>query len=245
MLAITDIVVIVLLIIMAANGAYQGFLRSLVGPLALILSLMTSVLVYFNTKSFSTGFLIAVLGPFFYGWVIVTLLKKWLNAEEAPRLSITSRVGGQVVNVVWGSIVIFITIAFLAFFPFNRFDLPGVSKDVHRSFSFRLIKPIFTNKTKTYVPPTILTDCESGICSASDKQMQTFADDPEVQAIANDPRMQNLLNDPAIQKAVENKDYRAILANPAVNELGKDPQFLIKVIKLYPKVQQNFAPEDK
>jgi hypothetical protein len=237
MLAITDIIVIVLLVILAANGAYQGLLRSLVGPVALLISLLLSVFVYFSTKSFSASFLTAVLGPFFFAWIIVSALKRWLNSEESPRLSIVSRVGGQVVNVVWGSIVIFLTIAFLAFFPFNRFDLPGVSKDIHRSFCYRLIEPMFINKALNYEKPLNPADCEAGLCSASEKDLEALAADPQIQAILNDPRVQRLYNDPAAQIAIKNKDYRAILDNPAIRELSQDPRFLIQALKVYPKIQ--------
>jgi hypothetical protein len=237
MLTITDMTVIVLLVILAANGAYQGLLRSLVGPVALIISLILTGFVYLSTKSFSATFLTAILSPFFFAWIIVSALKKWLNSEEAPRLSIVSRVGGQIVNVVWGSIVIFVTIAFLAFFPFNRFDLAGVSKDVHRSVSFRLIEPMFIDKALHYEPRPDPATCEAGLCSTSEQDLQALASDPQIQAIMNDPRVQRLQNDPDAQKAMENRDYGALVNNPTIRELTMDPQFLIKALKAYPKIQ--------
>jgi|GEM_PF-2515941 len=246
MFATTDIVVIILLIIMAANGAYQGLLRSLVGPVALIISLILSVLIYISTKNFIATFLTGVLGPFFLGWIIVSALKHWLNSDEAPRLSIVSRVGGQIVNLVWGSIVIFLTIAFLAFFPFNRYELAGVSKDVRRSASFRLIEPMFIDKALHSAPLPDPAACEAGLCAAGVQDMQTLTADPQIQAIMNDPRVQKLQEDPDAQKAMENRDFAALVNNPVIQELTMDPQFLMKALKAYPKIQalKNLQPSE-
>jgi hypothetical protein len=218
----------------------------LVGPTALILSLITSIFVYLGTKNFSASFLTAVVGPFFFGWIAVTLLKKWLNSEEAPRLSIVSRVGGQVVNILWGSVVAFAVVAFLAFFPFDRFDLAGVSKDVRRSISFHLIKPVLIKKFGNYESAGNLSSCRTNLCSASPDDLEDLSADPQIQAIMNDPRLQNLINDPAVQQAAEKGDYRPILSSPVMRELSQDPEFLIKAIKAYPKIQQGLSkPSDQ
>jgi hypothetical protein len=237
MLAITDIIVIVLLIILAANGAYQGLLRSLVGPVSLILSLLTGILLYLSTKLFSAAFLCVVLGPFFYGWILVTLLKKWLNPDDAPRLSMLSRVGGQVVNLAWGGLISLVTVAFLAFFPFNRFDLGGVSKDVRRSLTFRMIEPLFISGALSNNKPINPYGCITDLCSVNEESAEKLLADPNVLAIMSDPRIQKLQNDPETQKALETRDYRAILASPVVRELSQDPKFLIQVLKVYPKIQ--------
>jgi hypothetical protein len=246
MLAMTDIVIIVLLIIMAANGAYQGFLRSLVGPVSIIISLILTGFIYLGTKNFVATFLTAVLGPFFFGWIIVTALKKWLNCDEAPRLSIISRVGGQIVNLVWGSVVIFLAVAFFAFFPFNQYELAGVSKDVRHSFAFRLIEPIFIDKALHATPLPDPGACDTGLCNVSEQTMETFTADPQIQAIMNDPRVQKLQEDPDAQKAMENKDYAALVNNPVIQELTMDPQFLMKALKAYPKIQalKNLQPSE-
>jgi hypothetical protein len=244
MVTFTDVAVIVFLVILAANGAYQGLLRSLVGPVSLLLSLATSVVVYFVTKSFSATFLTTVLSPLFYGWAIVVLIKKFLNPNESPELSMVSRVMGQVVNLVWGSLLVFVAVAFLAFFPFDRFDLAGVSKDVRRSFTYRLVEPVFLNKLIAKATAPAPLTCAADLCSAPEADLQTLSNDPDIQTIMNDPRIQKMMDDPAAQKAIEAQDFSAILGNPAVQELTQDPQFIIKAIKAYPKIQQLKAAAD-
>jgi hypothetical protein len=243
-MTITDITVIVLLVISAANGAHQGFIRSLVGPTALVISLIASIFVYLATKNFSAAFLTALLGPFFLAWIIVTIIKKCLNTDAAPQVSAISRIGGQAVNLIWGSIAILLTVAFLAFFPFDRFDLPGISKDIRRSFTFRIVQPLFLNKaldkgTASAAPSGCLTD----FCSTSEEDLQKLSADPAIQAIMTDPRIQKLQEDSALQKAIETRDYGAIINNPTVRELTQDPQFLLKAFKAYPKIQQLQAVE--
>jgi hypothetical protein len=238
MLTITDMTVIALLVILAVNGAHQGFIRALVGPVSLTISLVASIFVYLGTKNFSASFLTAALGPFFFAWIIVTLLKKWLNSDEAPRVSLASRLGGQAVNIIWGSLLILLTISFLAFFPFNSFDLPGVSKDIRHSFTFRIVQPIFINSAIAKGEAAAVPDCETGLCSTSEQEMQTLASDPNIMAIMNDPRVQKMINDPTVQNAMKAKDYRAIMGNPAIRELSQDPQFLLKALKAFPKIQR-------
>jgi hypothetical protein len=234
---VTDIAVIIFLLLLAANGAYQGFLRSLVGPASLIISLIAGALVYFNTRNFSASFLIAVLGPFFFAWIIVSALKSWLNPYDEPKLSLVSRILGQLVNLAWGIGVVIFLVAFLAFFPFNQFDLGGVTKDVRKSLSYSLITPIFANSPFDTTPRKS-TGCLLDTCSAKEEDVQALASDKEIQAIANDPRIQKMMADPDIRTAAQKQDIKTLLTNPAMRELMNDPAFLIKALKAYPKIQK-------
>jgi hypothetical protein len=235
MLAVTDIAVITILVILAANGAYQGFVRSLIGPVALVLSLVVSGFVYLATKSFSLSFLIGIIGPFFFAWVITAGLSKFIHPADVPQLTMISRVMGQLVNLAWGSVVMGFLVAFLAMFPFEQYQLYGVSKDVRQSYSYRVVLPVLSGGR--IQPPPAQTNCSLGVCSASPDDLQALADDKEIQEIMNDPRMQALINDPAVQKAAETQNVQALLRNPSIQALTQDPAFLFKVMKVYPKIR--------
>ena len=236
-MTITDAIVITLLLLLTAKGAYQGFLRSLITPLAIILSLIPGLLYFFGMGNFKLSLLIAVIGPFLISRLILFILRILTGTDQAPEPGLLSRMAGQAVSFVWGAIVLLFVIAVLSLFPFERFELGGITREVLRSKTFQIIEPTLIRHG---VNPRGNKDC-SGSCDAREKAAEKLASDKDIAQMIADPRVQKLISDPVIQAAINRQDMAALLSNPAIRELAADPHFLIKALKAYPKIRSQMS----
>ncbi|MBF0593459.1 MAG: hypothetical protein HQL22_00670 [Candidatus Omnitrophica bacterium] len=235
-MAVTDIIAIIFLVIMAANGTYQGFMRSLAGPVSFLLGLGLGCGYYLLSHDFRGGWIIGIITPFLICWLINRILRERFNPYVDPQLSLLSRLSGQLLSLSWGIIVVGALVGFLSFFPFEKFELENAGRDVQRSATLALIKPILAKKNLLpSSPPT--KSCLNDMCSMSEEDNKTLSSQDEIQTVINDPRVQKLINDPAAVQAIKDRNFTAIMSNPTIKELEKDPGFIAKVLKAYPKIQ--------
>ena len=236
-MTITDIIVILFLLLQVINGTYQGFLRSLIGPAALLTSMALSWSYYIHWHNFILTCLISIIGPFLISWLIKAVLQLWISPGNSQEPTLISRLLGQTVCLAWGGALAAVTVALLCVFPFNKFELDNIGKDVHRSYTATLIKPILVSKgiLPADRPPS---ECQGDACKLRENNEKTLAADARVQDIMNDPRIQKLINDPEASAAIQSRDIRRILSNPTIKELSNDPDFVIKAMQLYPDIQK-------
>ena len=200
----TDATILIILAIIIANGAHQGFLRSLGGPLSLLIGLILGTTGYILTKNILSGLLIGILATFLLTWLINSVIRARFS-DTSSRLTIIGRIAGGTINLLWGGSILFLFLLILTLIPLKRFGLISFAQDMDRSFTYTTIAKMLSS-----LPP-------------SKKQI-----DP---ALANDPRIQNLLNDPAIHQSAEIRDFRQLLANPTVAAVTKDPSLLLKLFQ--------------
>jgi hypothetical protein len=204
MLTWTDATLLIVLTIIIANGAHQGFLCSLGGPLSLLIGLILGTTCYILTKNILSGLLVGILSTFLLTWLINSIIRARFS-DTSSRLTVIGRIAGGAINLLWGGSILFFFLLILTLVPLKRFGLTPFAQDMDRSFTYTTIAKIISNRTP------------------SKKQI-----DP---ALANDPRIKNLLNDPAIHQAAEIRDFRQLFANPVVAAVTKDPALLLKLLQ--------------
>ncbi|MBF0387930.1 MAG: CvpA family protein [Candidatus Omnitrophica bacterium] len=236
-MAITDLAIFIFLAILVFSGARQGFARSVVQPVALIISFTSCWTIYLQTHNFNAALMIGILGPFILSWLMdlgLNYLKK-INPEQ--QLSTISRLGGISVGLIWGGAMVFIAVALMSLLPFKDLELENVGKDFNRSVSRALIRPVLVKQgllpsSKAQAP------CPSDLCSMDASAATALAASPDIQELTNDPLVQKLLKDPEAMAAMKSQNIGKILTNPVINEMKSNPQFILKMMRLYPKVQE-------
>jgi hypothetical protein len=149
---------------------------------------------------------------------------------------ILSRLGGSAVNLAWGGSTLVLTLLFLTMLPLKEFGLNGLRRDMNASYSYRLLeRAVFGIKKPPSKPQQEEISCPA--CAVSKAEQDALVADDDVQALLNDERVQKMIADPAIKAAADKKDFAKLLTNPAIMELAKDPAFLAKFLKAYPKIR--------
>jgi hypothetical protein len=218
----TDILVLITLIFFMHRGASQGFLYSLLGPLSLLVAAAASAYYYNSTKQVIPALCIGIFLPFvLHGLWVLGLRTSGILSGEKQHPTATSSMLGAAVSGIWAMIFLLPVIFIIGITP----PVPGlgrVKKDVTISQTFVTIQPLLGKWLQGQTPPSPTGP----------------APEPAL-ALADDPRMQSVMQDPEIIKAVQEKNYSALLANPKMMEMARDPEFMKKVLSAYSQFMQN------
>jgi hypothetical protein len=236
-MAVTDIIVLVYLGLMGVIGGAKGFWRTLAGPMALIVCLGIAWIVWKTTHHAFISGAIALVGPYLLSWLINQGLRRWLKPDTDPVLSFISMLSGSLMNMTLAVLFLLPVAVLLTVFPFNRFELENAGRDAARSVTLKLVKPILVDKGILPADPSPAL-CLGDICRMTPATNQTLADDPEVKAIISDPRIQKLMNDPKTMEDFQGRNIAALMQNPVIAELRSDPDFMLKAMKAYPRIQK-------
>lgn len=234
MLTWTDVIVITILVVLAANGSYQGLLRSLIGPFCFIVASAVGYAVYLFSRSIALALLIALLGPFLLTWIGNSILRAKLGDYAAE--GFISRVLGAIFNTLWGGSILLTILLLLTIAPLKRVGLDGLRKDMNASSTYRFLEKIVVGRIDLKPKPSG-PECPTGLCSMTKTDVDALSEDKELQSIADDPRVQKLVNDPELREAIEKQNIGKLMTNPAILQLSADPAFLAKVLKAYPKIK--------
>ena len=218
-----DAAIVLLLVFFIWRGAARGFLQSLIGPLAFIVATAGAVFYYHSTKNIWISLGIGLAGPFLLHFALAFILRSFGFLSGGPgKPSFLSGLLGALITALWGMSLVLPVIVLLGF-------LPGTGPYTKGSLICAAAKPL----TKFIIPPV------SGAKTASPSPAApTSSAANPLQAIAGDPRMQALLKDPAIVKAVEEKNYPALLSNPKILEIAQDPAFVQKLLAAWAQTQK-------
>lgn len=223
----TDIATLCVLMFLLWRGCRRGFVRSLLGPLAFFIGTMTAFYYYGMSTNLILSLIIGLVTPF----VLYRVFRFFLD-------QFNSRAGGQVdpgpisglagaaVTAAWGMSLTFPVVILLTYLPPLNPTMAAIRKDAAGSQTFTMIKAA----TIAFKMPLTIP---SGTHAAS-----AAAGNTPLQALANDPKIQDLLKDPDVIKAVEEKNYAALMSNPKFVNIAKDPAFMQKFLAAYAAQQQ-------
>jgi uncharacterized membrane protein required for colicin V production len=231
----TDIIVFTILAILAGNGTYQGFLRSLVGPGSFVIASAVGYHVFLVTHQFMVGLFLAVLGPLLLTWGVNSFIKIKLG-DKPTTLTFISRIGGAIINLLWGGSILLLTLLMVTMLPLKQTGLDAIKKDMEASFTYRALEKVIVGK-KQVVKNITPQDCLNGLCSLTAEDLADLQSDKDIQDLMNDPRIQKIINDPELRDAAERRDIPGLLKSPAMMELSQDPALIAKFFKVYPKIK--------
>jgi uncharacterized membrane protein required for colicin V production len=228
-MTITDSIVFCLTIFFIIRGASRGFMKSLLGPISIIVATALSILYYNVTKNMMISLLIGVFGPFLLSFILQFLLQSWAvftNTQIKPNF--LSRLSGSIITLAWGWVFIIFTLILLSLLPIWNKSLKALHKDVLGSASYSFAKPL---GDIFFIPPKQSTEATP-----------TVATNTDVKSLADDPRFQKILQDPDIQAEINAHDFVKLMSNPKMMELTReimnDPVTMKKVLSIYSSQKQ-------
>jgi uncharacterized membrane protein required for colicin V production len=231
----TDIVVILILVILACNGTYQGFLRTLVGPGCFLLASAVGYQIYAISHQPMVGVFIALAGPLILTWGLNSFIRAKLG-DRPTNLTLTSQLSGAFINLVWGGSILLLSLLMITMIPFNQTGLNAVKNDMQKSYTYRALEKVIVGK-KFEKKKACSADSPTGACSLTDTDIEALQSDKDIQDLMNDPRIQKILNNPELRTAAEKKDIAALMKSSAMLDLAQDPELIGKFFKVYPKIK--------
>jgi uncharacterized membrane protein required for colicin V production len=223
-MTITDFIAIVLSVYLLALGSARGFMRSLLGPAALILATMAGIFYYQLTRDLIMSLVIGLLGPILLHLLLKFLLKTFAratNTDTGP--GFLSSVGGSLLTFAWGGVFMVLTLILLALLPAKIAPWTTLHHDITTSISYTSTAPWIDK----FFP--VLQKNPSAAANTSST--------PDAQSLAQDPRFQKILQDPETQKEINNHDMGKLMTNPKImaltQQIMSDPEMIKKVMAAY------------
>lgn len=238
MTAVTDSVVLALLLYFIYRGWSQGITRTLLGPVAFLLSCVIAVIYYSKNHNLFMALAIGILGPWILTILFSLALNVWHRSVSAGKLlSYASRGWGAGISLVWGSIHLLLILLFIVLFPGNARWLEGIRQDIFKSRTYSLVD----QWTRHLVPRKTLDIRAVSHVLRDPDQLQNIQSSQEYKAVLEDKTIQELLTDEGIAADIKDKDFVQLMANPKIQALLENPELLQKILDLNVKIMEQGA----
>ncbi|MBI3617764.1 MAG: CvpA family protein [Candidatus Omnitrophica bacterium] len=243
MFSITDSIVLALTLYFLYRGWSQGLLRTLAGPIALIVGCLGAFIYYAQTRNIIVAFIISIAAPLILNIFFSLALAVWhkMTKTENP-ISPLSRFLGASICALWGGINILLFIVLVALIPLNTSWIERIRQDIFNSVTYSLAD----QWTKRLVPGKSIDIRSVSQVLKNPEQMQNLQSSAEYKAAWEDKTLQKLLADEEIMRDIRNKNFAKLLANPKMQAMMKDPALVKKILDLNIKIMgQNTRPTDE
>ncbi len=240
MSSITDYITIAAFLYFFFSGWRKGFLKTLLGPLSLVVGCLAGFAYYQKTQNMAIGLGISILGPFVFNILASILLKIWhrkVNDSAPP--SKTSQMSGGTLSLLWGGSYLILIIVMIAIAPFNFKWFKKAQNDVLASKTYALVQ----QQAGDRFPNTILDIKQVTSILEDPKKLKQFQSTEEFKSLSEDKSLKDLLTDEETADQIKNKDYSALLANPKMQNVFQNKELLKKIFDLNKKIAEG-VPEE-
>ena len=229
---LTDIILGVLSLLFFISGYSKGLLKTLLGPICLIIAGIASYAYFTYIKpDILIALAISILGPIPL-WIIGGLILNLIHTVNQDKKSFSvTRILGGLIHSAWCLSMILLVLFTIVLIP-NKFEtLAKVQNSIRQSASFKITNKLLGNHfdqgTKHIQGTTNFFKSKENLAALESTK--------EYKALINHPKMKALLNDPKLVDAIENKNYMALMSNPKMQELLRDPEIMKLMLKMNEK----------
>jgi len=238
---ITDIIVGLVLAVYFLNGMRKGLIRTLLGPISLIIACFIAFIYFHQTKNLIISLLISIIGPVIISITVIILLKFW-NKFRKKESSLTklSRLVGGCISLFWSGIIIALVLLFISIFPMTIGKLKTVQNNVITSNSYRAV---FYLKKQLF--PKVNIEIQKLIEVLDDpKKLKKIQQTQSYQDLMADKKFQELIDDQETIKQLKEKDMAKLFTNRKLLAIMKDPELLKKFLALHQEILSDEKDEN-
>lgn len=237
----TDYVVLISIIYFFYKGWKKGVLRTLLGPISLVIGGYVGFAHYQKTQDMITGLLICIISPFILTILGSAILKIWHSAvEKKDYIPTPSRFIGGIFSALWGSTYLIMMLVMIAIIPAKFEWFEPIQKNVAMSNSY-----IFVNEWLSKKVPAASFDIKKLTSAFEDPEtLRRVESTKEYNDLMSDPNLKEIFTDEETAKQIEEKNYTQLLSNSKIQAVFQDEALLKKVFALNKKILQDDPAEE-
>ena len=234
----TDSVVLALTLYFLYRGWSRGLLRTLVGPIALLLGCVMAAIHYSQNHNIIMALAISIVAPIILNLLLSFVLAVWQKTVNADKpVSPVSRAWGAGLCALWGGINLLLIIVLIALIPSNASWIESVRQDIFDSGTYSLV-----DQWAKHLIPKKSIDIRAISQTLKDPgQIQRLQSSAEYQAVRDDKTIQTLLTDEEIVRDIRDKNFTRLMANPKMQAVIKDPELVKKILDMNVKIMEQKA----
>ena len=237
--SITDSVVLALTLYFLYRGWTQGLLRTLIGPIALLLGCVMAMIYYSQNHNIIMAFAISIGAPMLLNLLLSFALTIWQKAVNVDKtISPASRAWGAGLCALWGDINLLLIIVLIALIPSNASWIEGVRQDIFDSGTYSLVD----QWTKHLVPKKSIDIRAVSQVLKDPNQLQNLQSSAEYKAVWEDKTIQALLTDEEVMRDIRDKNFAKLVANPKMQAVMKDPELVKKILDMNVRMMEQKTP---
>ncbi len=238
-----DYIILAFLISFFISGWTKGAFRSFIGPIAFIFFSLIAVINYDLNQNLVKSLAIVAIGTsvtMIIVWILWTLSRRAVPAEERYFLFWGSRLVGGIVTLAWRGIILALILIFITILPTSMVG-QRAKQIIKESRTYAAIHIYLTDflpymeKTSRFVE-----------VFASPSWSEPIQDTSAYQGFVENEKIQSLLNDPETMEQIQNKDIVQVLSNPKVTSILTDEELMQEftaLVKLAVKERQRQEEE--
>lgn len=238
---ITDYIIVGALFYFFFRGWNKGFLKTLIGPIALIISGFTGYTHYQKTQDMNTALLICIAGPIIISILLsfsITLWRKAAKSDTPP--SLTSALLGSSFSILWSGSYLALFLILIGMVPIRAAWFEKIQEDVTLSKSYSFIRNWADDKI-----PIVSFDVKKVIRILQDPaKLEQFESTEEFQNLMEDDQLKGLFSDKEISEQIQNKNYSRLLSNPKMQAIFQDKELLKKIFAFNKMIMEESSEDD-
>ena len=243
MKTITDYLILGLSFYFILVGARDGFLKTIMGPIALVIATILSYIYYNRTENLIGSLLIGLIAPILIKIILNFVPKIWakMTRKEITEITWQSRLLGAAIHLLWSGALVAIVLVLLSILPSQLPWMKNIQEDVVESYSYKFVYFVCREKL-----PSELADVKATIKFFEDpKRLEKLESVQEFQELMEDNKVQDILNDEKTKAQLQGKKLVALMQNPKIHAIIKDKEILEKIYKLNKKILQKDPAQDQ
>ena len=234
----TDYIVAVLFLVFFISGWQRGLIRSIMGPVSLILGSIAGYLYYQKDGDLFVALGISIIGPFLLNILLHLVLKAINFKKDDSHHFAVGRLLGGFFCVAWSGALVLMTLIVLMITPGDFAKLKTIKKDISESRTYELIRKFTDQKVSSLENIDKISDILS-----DPEKIEKIQQMREFRVLAKDEKVQTLIADDILVGQIQNKDYTKALRNPKMQAILRDQTLLKKLFAMQQKlIEEVSAP---
>lgn len=220
-------------------GWMKGFVRTVIGPIALVFGSMIAWLYYKQTQNFLATLLISLIAPFIIQFAVLTVLKIYRASHDDKKDDFTiGKILGGCLNLIWGGGLLILTILLVLLIPQTWDSFRWLQTEIKSSLTYFLLDSVSGHRLSQGNKKIEQTLEMLG----SPEKMQSVQNSDEYQAIIDNEKIQAIFNDEELVKDIENKNFTKLITDPKITAIMQDPELMKKMLGLYTNITTSPSP---
>ena len=231
-LSYIDYIILFILILGLIRGWCKGAVRTLIGPLSLVIATAVSILYFQQTRNLLISLYIGIAGPLVINILFYFLISFWNKSiDQKKYLSVLSRGLGALLCLTWNLVLIILTLLFAALLPSLSPALGPFTRPVTSSQTFKYLNPFLLKKFSTESLSTTISSLQNPQSAEFEKMKKT----PEYTALMEDEKIQKILANEELVTQIQNKNFGKLLSNPEITAIYADKEVMQKIFNFAQK----------
>jgi len=228
-----DLIVLIVGLFYFIRGWMKGFLRTIFGPISLIIGSIVSYLYFKQSGNVFVSILIGLILPFILNFGLSLLINIWRKAtDEDDDFFTIGRLLGGIFSFIWGVSLATLIVLLIVLTPLQISWLKSLQHQIKQSQYYSLLDRYFTlEKTNDQIGLNTLQEILN-----DPVKIQRFQETQTFRELVNDEKLKNIFSDQETLNNLKNNNIGALLKNPEFVKLISDEEFRTKILSAYQEI---------